>query len=462
MRSNDYGRRGRGRDERDLEEGGREPGAGRRPPNVRLAGSRPRASLSDEDYGGRGDPGRSGARGPRRAPRADAYGERPYDDGTYDEAPYDDGTYDEDRYDGGSGRGARRAGRAPRGRGGGTGSILGNSVLVPLALAALVAIGVLACLNIMAARGDDGAQPASETVQASGSSDAADAADDASDDAEEEDDDEEPFSLTPELLRDIDAGSSVSTFALDGGDEPVLKSAALEGIEDALSAIGGQGQVGFVFLNVGTGRGIAYQCDVPIYGASTIKAIFALYLCQLSEQGAISLSDACPGAGSKSVESVMEDMIVYSDNDAYATLRDAFSDGYPEWLQGMGITGTDLDVTMNYPTYSPRVSAMFWSEIKAYLGTGTPTAMWLRGLLASTERSFIREGLADTGASVYDKAGWYGGDEEYNSTSDAAIIELGGRVYIMSIMTDMSDSDATEALVGDLALALADAADALS
>ena len=54
-----------------------------------------------------------------------------------------------------------------------------------------------------------------------------------------------------------------------------------------------------------------------------------------------------------------------------------------------------------------------------------------------------------------DKAGWCSdSDPAYNSVSDAGIVEIDGKTYIMSILTGMPDSESNRELVGDLARAL--------
>ena len=59
------------------------------------------------------------------------------------------------------------------------------------------------------------------------------------------------------------------------------------------------------------------------------------------------------------------------------------------------------------------------------------------------------------GATVRDKAGWCSdSDPAYNSVSDAGIVEIDGKTYIMSILTAMPDSESNRELVGDLARAL--------
>lgn len=55
--------------------------------------------------------------------------------------------------------------------------------------------------------------------------------------------------------------------------------------------------------------------------------------------------------------------------------------------------------------------------------------------------------------TVYDKAGWISG-EDTNATIDAGIIVEGDRAYLMTIMTDVPESETNDAFVSGIAKAL--------
>ena len=67
-----------------------------------------------------------------------------------------------------------------------------------------------------------------------------------------------------------------------------------------------------------------------------------------------------------------------------------------------------------------------------YLSMDTETSQWLSGLLASTSRSFIRDGIADEQVLVRNKAGWIS-EDGYYSTCDAGLIDIDGCTYVMGI-----------------------------
>lgn len=96
-----------------------------------------------------------------------------------------------------------------------------------------------------------------------------------------------------------------------------------------------------------------------------------------------------------------------------------------------------------------------------YLSTDTETSQWLSGLLASTSRSFILDGIADDQVSVRNKAGWISEDGCY-STCDAGLIDVDGHSYVMSIMTSMPWSDQSSEAVAAIAKALYDVRSSLA
>ena len=281
-----------------------------------------------------------------------------------------------------------------------------------------------------------------------------------------------PFDLAPASLQAIGTFDTLGTFSLSGGAEPELSAAQRDAIEAAVAAVEAQGGVGFVMVDAQTGNGIAYHADTPVYGASSFKALYGLYLCQtLLETGAATLdtwvyaqaSDANSGygwGGSYTLGELINAAIVYSDNGAYGSLRLAY-DGYngadyDAWASALGAGDALYDPMSWYPTYSARTSTILWAELRDYLAGGTQGAAALRDALAQTETSFLRDACAAEGldAATYTKAGWIADGAPYNSICDAGIIEADGHAYIVSVMSSMPDSEANRALFGELAAAL--------
>lgn len=270
-------------------------------------------------------------------------------------------------------------------------------------------------------------------------------------------------------FNDIPSGDTVQTFSLVDNKTPTLEDESLALLQDALSRAQELGDVGVVFYDLSSGKGVTYNPDVEVYGASSYKAPYALYICEtLVESGQVSLDGPLATYGGYSmgwqtVRDLIENAVVNSDNDSFIALRAAFDhDGYEDWIANLGVDNeTALDPMSNFPTYCPRTSAKLWREMSEYLSCDTETSQWLSGLLASTTRSFIRDGIADDQALVRNKAGWISEDGCY-STCDAGLIDVDGHSYVMSIMTSMPWSDHSSEVTAAIAKALFDTRAALA
>lgn len=270
-------------------------------------------------------------------------------------------------------------------------------------------------------------------------------------------------------FNDIPSGDTVQAFSLVDNKTPTLEDESLALLQDALSRAQELGDVGVVFYDLTSGKGVTYDADAEVYGASSYKALYALYICEsLVETGQVSLDDSLGTYGGynmgwQTVRDLIEAAVVNSDNDSFIALRAAFDRvGYEDWIVSLGVDyDTALDPMSDFPTYCPRTSAKLWREMSEYLSCDSETSQWLSGLLTSTTRSFIRDGIADDQVSVRNKAGWISEDGCY-STCDAGLIDVDGHSYVMSIMTSIPWSDQSSEAVAAIAKALFDVRSSLA
>lgn len=200
---------------------------------------------------------------------------------------------------------------------------------------------------------------------------------------------------------------------------------------------------GFVFVNMDTGQGIAFNAHERLYSASAIKAPYVLFVLQANPEG-------LPDYERENIEA----LIVDSDNDAFDVLHAAHDDqGYAEWLEAQGVD-YDNDYYYYYPNVSAKQLAGMWADMYNYIAPENETSAWLRDLLANTNMSFIRDGLADTGAQVWNKAGWISDYEVGDAINDAAIIHDGPTAYVMAIVSTEQDTDEGHTSVANLARTL--------
>lgn len=269
-------------------------------------------------------------------------------------------------------------------------------------------------------------------------------------------------------FNDIPSGYTVQTFSLVDDQIPALEDESLAALQDTLDQAQELGDVGVVFYDLSSGKGVTYNADAEVYGASSYKALYVLYVCELLvETGQVSLDDTLGTYGGYSmgwltVRDLIETSVVNSDNDSFIALRATFDqDGYEDWIAALGVEDeVALDPMSDFPTYCPRTSAKLWREMSEYLSRESETSQWLSGLLASTTRSFIRDGIADDHVMVRNKAGWIS-EAGCNATCDAGLIDVDGDTYIMSIMSSMPWSDRSSEAVAAIAKALYDTRAAL-
>lgn len=276
--------------------------------------------------------------------------------------------------------------------------------------------------------------------------------------------------LTPDALNSIDSfASAPGTFSLVEGEDAAPLSEEQQGsLAAATQNIEGSGYtVGFTLINLNTGKGIAYNLDSRVYGASSFKGPYAAYLCQHLGDNDVSYPSGSEAAGSgvsSSIYSLMQPMILYSDNNAFSSLRNSYdSAGFAEWLNSCGVDSEIMHDT-HFPRYSARESALLWLHTYQYLKTNTPTAQHLASLYEQTNVSFIRSGVSDDEGveAVLNKAGWCAGRERFTGLCDAGLIKCAdGTTYLMSTMTNSSDGGLYTVRLANLASALFECRDVL-
>lgn len=276
--------------------------------------------------------------------------------------------------------------------------------------------------------------------------------------------------LTSNALNNVDSfATTPGTFSLiEGEDSTPLSEEQQESLAAATQNIEGGGYtVGFTLINLNTGKGIAYNLDSRVYGASSFKGPYAAFLCQhLGDNDASYPSDSeAAGSGvSSSIYSLMQPMILYSDNSAFNSLRNTYdSAGFAEWLNSCGVDSEIMHDT-HFPRYSARESALLWLRTYQYLKTNTPTAQNLASLYEQTNVSFIRSGVSDNGEieAVLNKAGWCAGRERFTGLCDAGLIKCtDGTTYLMSTMTNSPDGGLYTVRLANLASTLFECRDVL-
>lgn len=341
------------------------------------------------------------------------------------------------------------------------------TVTVIVALAAIFAFGAIAY-----AKGADGLRLAASSVDSAKSAGSIGVISfNAADISSNGDSASSDFAPLPSMLDDIDESNEIVAFSLSDARAPELSNKNLSAIRTTLENFDGA-SVGFGMYDVESGRGIGYNLDQQIYGASSFKAPYALYLCQKHiENGELTipgLSDEDGtelfGAGGYT-KILIENAICNSDNDSFAMLRSMYdANGYSEWVDELGIQDAAYTPDSWFPWYSVRSSLKIWTEMYNYWQTGDDAAQWLSSLCGETTVSFLRDVVDPLGATVRNKAGWCSGSDygyDFNGVCDAGVIQLDGRTYVVSVMAGVPDCEENRELVENLIAAIFDARDAL-
>mgnify|MGYP004501121351 FL=1 len=348
-----------------------------------------------------------------------------------------------------------------------------NAPMIAVTVAVIVALAVIFAFGAIAyAKGTGGLRSAASSIDSTKTASSLGITSfNAADISSNGDSVSSDFAPLPAILDGIDESDEIVAFSLSDARAPELSNKNLSAIRTTLENFDGA-SVGFGMYDVESGRGIGYNLDQQIYGASSFKAPYALYLCQKHiENGELTipgLSDEDGtelfGAGGYT-KILIENAICNSDNDSFAMLRSMYdANGYNEWVDELGIQDAAYTPDSWFPWYSVRSSLKIWTEMYNYWQTGDDAAQWLSSLCGETTVSFLRDVVDPLGATVRNKAGWCSGSDygyDFNGVCDAGVIQLDGRTYVVSVMAGVPDCEENRELVENLIAAIFDARDAL-
>lgn len=273
-----------------------------------------------------------------------------------------------------------------------------------------------------------------------------------------------PYNLTTKAVKKVkDHGKKVFTFntraksKAEGVDtsKPKLTSKQKKAIKKAIAKVEATGaSCGFMLIDCATGKGVGYNINKRIYGASSFKGPYCVYVAQkYLETGKKSFSSTLPSGkqneqgflsvtGQTDIKTLIRTTITNSDNPNFLALCYGLSrEGCGKWLKKMGLRSAIAGVAYqsDYPTYSAKEAAMLWTNSRAYLKTDSSYAKSLKKWFGKTNVSPIRSGLKKVdGVKVRNKAGWCYESIADPSCCDNAWVTLGDREYILCIMSTMN------------------------
>jgi len=185
-------------------------------------------------------------------------------------------------------------------------------------------------------------------------------------------------------------------------------------------------RLGFIGLNLKTGKVIAYNPDEWIYSASSVKGPHCCALCKYGASGITNYANA------------MWWTCTISDNDAYATLVNRYGVGYLYDLQIDA--GVDFPVNgAGYALYNPRILCKLWAVMADYIDNGYKIDRdnWEQ-FRDSFANGFYKVGYMDPGTwywGGYNSEGIYNGGEY----TDGCIYAVQSTYYSESNKTQVWD-----------------------
>lgn len=221
-------------------------------------------------------------------------------------------------------------------------------------------------------------------------------------------------------------------------------------------------EVGFALYDVNTGISITYNADSAFYSASSIKGPYVVSLVRYEL-----------GSSASSESKRISNILLWSDNDSYSSLRDAYGDscfaslanasgatsiaatGATEDIQNAmasqsGSNGTAI-TDNKYEFYSANQLLALWRESYSFLTSSDPGAEWLTEQFDSPEISAISTAASSIG-TTWSKAGWYPEEAAgYGTTVDAGVIRTNTGDVVLAVLTNDPEDFATlESIVSPL------------
>ena len=229
---------------------------------------------------------------------------------------------------------------------------------------------------------------------------------------------------TEALTAAVDNISSDWYAAVSNGGS--LRQATYDQINGDMLAIWNRGHdVGFVLVDLASGRTISANPYASFYAASTIKGP---YVCAI----------ATYDSRVNSYRGTIQNTISWSSNTDYTQLRSAFgSSAMSSYMSAASVSFFNPATT--WVDMRPADLSKLWIRNYEFFNSNG-NADWVKPLFRHSSTSFIDDALGSDYA-VYSKAGWIWSGGRYFVWNDGALIEDGGHPYVLAVMSSAAASD---------------------
>ena len=225
------------------------------------------------------------------------------------------------------------------------------------------------------------------------------------------------------IRQGLSAASGSRSVTSFGGHR--ASSGAVKALNNAISGLRGRGyEVGFIMMDINTKKGVAYNCDKRLYGASSIKAPYIA-----------SAVSAHPEAIVRYEHNIRQ-TLTYSWDYDYKQVYYGYGKGpMRTWCTQAGVR-TGIAESLPWAGYSARELAKLWG--RNYLlfkagGAGETFGKWCEHPQVST----IHNSLGGK-YRTRSKAGWIvDASPYYNVSDDGGIVYANNGPYVIAIMSSV-------------------------
>ncbi len=212
-------------------------------------------------------------------------------------------------------------------------------------------------------------------------------------------------------------------------NEGTCSQEAFDTLMSASSEFWGNGYaLGYVMMDLNTGKGICSNIDYTFHGASSVKAPYCMSL--------VSRVLGFDASAAGDWYDVMHEAISWSSNEDYLSLRAQFGfDVFCDWLDAAGV-GTSIG-SKSWPGYTPRELAKMWLQMYSDMGKGSGGAA-VQWFASSSIHSAIREAVGDR-SLVCSKPGWVPEGDVNPSINDAGVVYSEDGAYLVVMMSNAPD-----------------------
>ena len=220
--------------------------------------------------------------------------------------------------------------------------------------------------------------------------------------------------------------------------------------------------VALLAIDLTEGWGLSYNLDAFVEGGQSTKALFATFFASQFLDTARATAD---GDGALVVRALSD-----NGDKIYEQLRRAYDDqGWDAWIGGVGAKSS-VSSAGYYPMSTVRMQARAWLNVYRYLTGNTAFTTWLGDLLKAGDDSLTKRAFTSTREIATAGQGepitiaplgcemliWsFGGHMNSYSTdtfciTESAIVLVGEKPYLISVMTGLPDTVSNRELVIDL------------